>query len=216
MEGAILLSTLYKYNLCFLPGQKKKNFQEESYKSVLKKELNPRRWPVGINLRGVKMRKFLKEFGKDFELYIGSVFLSLTTVIVIMNVFTRYFLRFTFHWSEEIAVSCFVWTIFLGFASAYKTNDLIGVEFLLKMLPKKGRVVLEFFTSLIVTILSSVMLYFSCKYVLGSTKITAALEISYKYIYTSILIAFTLVTLYSIYFSVQSFKKIFSKENIEN
>ncbi len=162
------------------------------------------------------MSNFLKRLGKDFELYIGSLFLTATTVIVIMNVFTRYFLNFTFHWSEEIAVSAFVWTIFLGFASAYKNNDLIGVELLLKLLPKKGRTVLDFFTSLIITVLSGTMFYFSYKYVARSTKITAALEISYKYIYTSIVIAFALATIYSIYFSAKSFKKIFLKEHAED
>jgi TRAP-type C4-dicarboxylate transport system permease small subunit len=162
------------------------------------------------------MSNFLKKFGKDFELYLGSIFLSATTLIVIMNVFTRYFLRFTFHWSEEIAVSAFVWTIFLGFASAYKSKELIGVELILNLLPKKGRSVLEFFTSLIITVLSSAMFFFSFKYVVGSTKITAALEISYKYINTSIIISFALITLYSIYYAVQSFKKISSKENTES
>ena len=162
------------------------------------------------------MSNFLKRFAKDFELYVGSIFLSATTLIVIMNVFTRYFLRFTFHWSEEIAVGAFVWVIFLGFANAYKSKSLIGVEVLVKLLPRKGRNVLEFITSVIATILSGIMFYFSYKYVAGSTKITAALEMSYVYINGVIVISFFLITLYSIYFSIQSFKKIFSNENIEN
>jgi TRAP-type C4-dicarboxylate transport system permease small subunit len=162
------------------------------------------------------MSNFFKRFGKDFELYLGSIFLTATTIIVIMNVFTRYFLDFTFHWSEEIAVSAFVWTIFLGFASAYKNNELIGVEFLMKLLPKKGRIVLEFLTSLIITVLSFAMFYFSFVYVAGSTKITAALEISYKYVYASIVIAFALATVYSIYNAVKSFKKMISKDNAES
>ena len=133
-----------------------------------------------------------------------------------MNVFTRYFLRFTYHWAEEIAVGAFVWTIFLGFANAYKNNELLGVEILLKLLPKKGRAVLEFFTSLLLAVISGVMFYFSFKYVSGSTKIIAALDMSYKYIYTSIVIAFSLATIYSIIFSVRSFKKIFSYEDADN
>ncbi|ABR47187.1 Tripartite ATP-independent periplasmic transporter, DctQ component [Alkaliphilus metalliredigens QYMF] len=162
------------------------------------------------------MNNLLKRFGKDFELYVGSFFLSITSIIVIMNVFTRYFLRFTYNWAEEVAVGAFVWTIFLGFASSYRSKNLIGVEVLMKLLPKKGRTVVEFFTAMMVTILSSIMFYFSYKYVAGSTKITAALELSYSYIYISMIIAFALITLYSIYFLVQSFKKIFSDENVEN
>jgi TRAP-type C4-dicarboxylate transport system permease small subunit len=57
------------------------------------------------------------------------------------------------------------------------------------------------------------MFYFSFKYVSGSTKITAALEISYIWIYASIVISFALITIYSIYNSVRSFKKMFSEED---
>lgn len=159
------------------------------------------------------MNKLIKAFKKDFELYIGSVFLSITTVVVIMNVFTRYFLKFTYYWAEEVAVGAFVWTIFLGVANAYKTNHMIGVEVLVKLLPKTGRDILEFLTSIIVVILSGLMFYFSYKYVAGSTKITAALEISYSYINTVIVISFALITLYSIYFSIKSFKKVFFNES---
>lgn len=160
------------------------------------------------------MKNILKKFGADFELYLGSFFLSITTVIVIMNVFTRYFLKFTYTWAEEVAVAAFVWTIFLGFASAYKKKELIGVEVLVAVLPKKLRHLVEFITSLVVTILSGTMLNFSFKYVTGSTKITAALEVSYKYIYASIILAFALITLYSVYFSIKSFKKIFINTNV--
>jgi len=154
----------------------------------------------------------MKKFLKDFELYIGSVFLTITTVIVIMNVFTRYFLRFTFNWAEEIAVGAFVWAIFLGLASAYKTNELLGIEVVVNMLPKGARKVMNFLTSILLAAISGAMFYFSYKYVSGSTKITAALELSYKYIYASMVIAFGLTTIYSIYFLIQNFKKLFTDD----
>lgn len=159
------------------------------------------------------MKNFRKLLGKDYALYVGSVFLSITTVIVMMNVFTRYFLEFTFHWAEEIAVGSFVWVIFLGFASAFKSNSLIGVEALVKLLPAKGRYVVEMITHSITAILSAIMLFFSYKYVSGSTKITAALEISYKYIYVAIVIAFALITIYAIRFVVQHAMKLFFKKD---
>ncbi len=161
------------------------------------------------------MKKYLRKLGVNFELYLGAVFLSITSVIVIVNVFTRYFLNFTYHWAEEIAVGAFVWVIFLGFANAFKTRALIGVEVLTNLVPEKGRPVLVFITSLIVSILSGTMFYLSYLYVAGSTKITAALELSYKYIYVSMIFSFALITIYSIYFLVQSFRKIFLKKDVK-
>ena len=157
----------------------------------------------------------LKRIGRDFELYIGAVFLSITTVIIIMNVFTRYFLKFTYNWAEEIAVGAFIWVIFLGLANAYKTNHLVGVEAAMKLLPKKGRTILEFIVSIVVFILSSTMLFLSYKYVAGSTKITTALEVNYGYIYSAIIVSFALITIYSIYFAIGYFKKMFIDPDIE-
>jgi len=151
----------------------------------------------------------MKDFFKKFELYIGSVFIAVTVIVVIMNVFTRYVLKFTFFWAEELAVGCFVWTIFLGTAAAYKEKALIGVEALVVLLPKKARDVLAFFTYLLLLVLCSVMLYFSFTYVSSSSKITAALEVSYAYINTSIIISFALMTFYTLIFVVKSFKKAF-------
>lgn len=151
----------------------------------------------------------MNNFFKRFELYIGSVFLSITTIVVIMNVFTRYFLKFTYFWSEEIAVGCFVWTIFLGTAAAYKEKALIGVEAIVVLLPEKIRNAVEFFTFLLLTALSGIMMVFSFTYVTSSSKITAALEMSYGYINASIVLSFALMTIYSVMFAVESFKKAF-------
>ncbi|HCW73364.1 MAG TPA: C4-dicarboxylate ABC transporter [Clostridiaceae bacterium] len=161
------------------------------------------------------MKKNLRKFFVNFELYIGAVFLAVTTILVIINVFTRYFLSFTWNWSEEVAVAAFVWVIFLGFANAYKTKGLIGVEVLTDLVPDKFQPVIVMITSAVVTVLSSTMLVLSYKYFSNSTKITAALEFSYKYIYVSIVISFALITAYSIYFLVQSIRKVFTGKDIK-
>ncbi|WP_020610810.1 TRAP transporter small permease [Sediminispirochaeta bajacaliforniensis] len=158
----------------------------------------------------------MKNFLKKFELYLGSICIAVTVVIVIMNVFTRYCLSFTFFWAEEIAVGCFVWTIFLGTAAAYREKGLIGVEAIVTLLPAKVRDIVEVFTSILLLILSAIMFWFSFTYVSTSTKITAALEISYAYINVSIVISFGLMTIYSVFFVIQSFKKAFSSTQDES
>lgn len=153
----------------------------------------------------------MKELLKKFELYLGSIFISITTIVVIMNVFTRYFLKFTYFWAEEIAVGCFIWTIFLGTAAAYREKGLIGVEAIVVLLPNKIRKKVEFFTFILLLILNFLMFYFSLTYVLSSSKITAALEISYAYINMAIVLSFALMTVYSLIFVIESFKENFSK-----
>ena len=162
----------------------------------------------------------IKDFFKDFELNLGSIFISITVIVVIMNVFTRYALKFTYFWAEEIAVGCFVWTVFLGTAAAYRKKGLIGVEALVVLLPQKARKVVEFLVYILLTVLNGVMFYFAFQYVSGSTKITAALEISYSYINAAIVLSFGLMTIYSVKFVIESFKNIFKdtedKKELEN
>lgn len=145
----------------------------------------------------------MRDLLKKFELYLGSIFISVTVVVVIMNVFTRYFLKFTYFWAEEVAVGCFVWTIFLGTAAAYRERALIGVEAIVVLLPKKIRKIVEFITFLLLVIISGIMFYFSLTYVMGSSKITSALEISYSYINSGIVLSFALMTIYSVIFAAQ-------------
>lgn len=155
----------------------------------------------------------MRDFLKVFDLHVGSIFLSVTVVTVVMNVFTRYFLNFTYFWAEEIAVGCFVWTIFIGTAAAYKEKSLMGVEAIVKLLPKGIRDVVELLTNILLLVLNGIMFYFSYTYVTSSAKITAALEISYAYINAGIVLSFGLMTIYSAIFVVDSLKKVFSKKS---
>lgn len=165
-------------------------------------------------MRELIKNKKIKDFLDNFELYLGSIFISITVIVVIMNVFTRYVLKFTYFWAEEVAVGCFVWTIFLGTAAAYRKKGLIGVEAIIILLPPNIRKFVEFFTYILLTILSGVMFYLSFTYVITSTKITPALEISYKYINSGIVLSFGLMTFYSILFMIQDFKELRHKDKV--
>lgn len=148
----------------------------------------------------------MNNFLKKFELYLGSIFISVTVIVVIMNVFTRYFLKFTYFWAEEVSVGCFVWTIFLGTAAAYREKGLIGVEAIVVLLPRKVRDIVEVGTYILLTVISGAMFWLSFTYVSQSKKITSALELPYDYINYSIVLSFLLMTIYSALFAFESFK----------
>lgn len=139
-----------------------------------------------------------KDILDNLELYVGGCFITVTVVIVIMNVFTRYCLHFTFFWTEEIAVGCFVWTIFLGAAGAFRHNKLMGVDILMQVTKGVGRKIFALVDSLAIVIVTIWMFFTSYNYVASSTKITAALEISYRFITVAIVIAFALMSIYAL------------------
>lgn len=144
--------------------------------------------------------KKIKDF--EFEAILGSFTISVTVILVIINVFLRYFLGIQYSWVEEVSVGCFIWTVYLGGTAGYRKKGLIGVDVLTKILPLKGRRILRIITNTLLLILTSVMFYLSYKYTISSDKITSALEISYVYINSSLPIGFGLMTLYSVYFFI--------------
>ena len=140
-----------------------------------------------------------KDILSNFELYLGGLFISCTVIITIINVFKRYCLGFTFFWNQEVALIGFVWTIFLGAAGAFKHKMMMGVDFLLQVTHGRTRKVIRLAGSLFVLLIAATMLCLSSSYILKSRKVTPVLEISYKWLNLSIIIAFVLMTIYAAY-----------------
>ena len=111
------------------------------------------------------MKKF-KLFLKEAEAWLGTIFISITVSLVIINVFVRYFFSdLQFSWLEEIVVGCFTWTVFLGTVASYRKRELIGVEAVMLLLPKTLRKVARIIVDFIVIILLSTMTYLSATYI---------------------------------------------------
>ncbi|MBC2855208.1 TRAP transporter small permease [Cetobacterium sp. 2A] len=147
--------------------------------------------------------EFLKKIKEvEFEALIGSIAISITVILVIVNVFLRYFLGIQYSWIEEVSVGCFIWTVYLGATAGYRKKGLIGVDVLTKILPLKGRRILRVITNTLLLVLSASMFYLSYNYTASSDKITSALEVSYVYINSSLPVAFGLMTVYSVYFFI--------------
>ena len=146
------------------------------------------------------MNKKLNYFLENFETIVGSITISVTVVLVIVNVFLRYGLGIQFPWVEEVSVGCFIWSVFLGATAGYKTNSLIGVDILTQILPERMKKGLEIIVQGFLLTLSGTLFYLSFNYTMASNKITSALEVSYIYINSSLVIAFGLMTLYSALF----------------
>ncbi len=146
----------------------------------------------------------MKKILSNIELYIAMVTITITTVIVIVNVILRYIFSIQFIWLEEVSLGCFIWTVYLGAVAAYKENRLIGVDFLMQVLPHKFRVFIELIMSTMMVVVNIVLLNFSISYTMNSKKVTAALEVSYFYINIALVIAFFLMTIHSAYLLYKS------------
>ena len=155
----------------------------------------------------------LKERGKhilkNLDAYVAGALFAVTMVLVIMNVFMRYIINYVFAWSEELATSCFVYTVFIGAAWCLRTRQHVGVDLLVDRLPPKAREVVHLLTDIIILVLNSYITYLAVLFMRSSkAKTMPIMKISVNYLYAALLIGFGLMAIYSLAHCVEDVVKM--------
>lgn len=68
--------------------------------------------------------------------YFATVLLLSMVAIVFANVFCRFVLNASIAWSEEVARFIFIWIIFVGSLFAFITNDHLGLDLVVNVVPR--------------------------------------------------------------------------------
>ncbi|NMA22152.1 MAG: TRAP transporter small permease [Spirochaetales bacterium] len=153
------------------------------------------------------MRKMLKKMLKNPELVLASFFIIVTTTLVMVNVMLRYFFRTGLYWTEEVATTCFVWSVFIGSAAAYRNRAHVGVDIIVDLFSAVPRKIIRIIVDLILLFITGYITYISVIYIsLSYRKPTPVLGISSAYTSSSILISFTLMTIYGVYFLIKDIR----------
>ena len=77
----------------------------------------------------------MKGFARNFEEIISVILLTLMAILAFANVLTRYFIHYSFAFSEEIEVALLVWITMLGAAACFKRGLHLGFTFIAERLP---------------------------------------------------------------------------------
>jgi len=155
----------------------------------------------------------LKFILQNFEDLVASFFITVTTILVIINIVMRYIFNSGIVWSEEVATGCFVWSVFIGAVAVFKHRGHVGVYLVVKRLPVCLQKVVLTLMDIILVLLNGYMAYLSVLYIQTSyTKMTPVLGVSSAYISSSVLIAFIMMTVYSIKFV---YDDLFGKKEVE-
>ena len=153
------------------------------------------------------MSKTLSFILNNFEDLISAFFISVTTILVVINIVLRYIFNSGLVWSEEVATGCFVWSVFIGAVAVFKHRGHVGVDIIVKKMPQGVQKAVALITDIILVALNGYMSYLSILYISQSyTKMTPVLGISSVYISSSVLIAFVLMTIYSVKFVWQDLR----------
>lgn len=158
----------------------------------------------------------MKKILKNLDAYFAGALFAVTLIIVVVNVFTRYFLNFIIPWSEEVATSCFVYTTFVGAAWCLRTRQHVGVDLLVNKLPDKARKIVHLITDFIILLVNGYIFYLSIIYVYSARiKTMPILKISSVYLNSALILGFGLMTIYSFGRCIGDIKEIAKKEGNE-
>ena len=164
------------------------------------------------------MKERVKHILKNLDAYAAGALFAVTMTLVIMNVFTRYVLNFVIAWSEEVATSCFVYTVFIGAAWCLRTRQHVGVDLLVDRLPGKAREIVHLLTDMVILALNSYITYLAVLFMRSSkAKTMPIMKISVNYLYAALLIGFGLMAIYSLAHCVEDVIKMFrGREEVQS
>ena len=159
------------------------------------------------------MKDRLKHILKNLDAYFAGLMFAITLVIVVVNVFMRYFVGHILPWGEEVATSCFVYTTFIGAAWCLRTHQHVGVDLVVDRMPAGVRKAVQLLTDLVIVVLNSYITYLSVQFIISSKmKTMPILKISSIYLNSSLFIGFGLMAIYSLVNLILDARKMLKKE----
>lgn len=111
---------------------------------------------------------------------------ALFTILVGVQVVSRYVFNNSITWSEQAARYMFVWLVMLGLPILYRHGEHVGFTMLTEALPRKGQLVLEVITHILVLVFAVLWAKLAIEYCaqLGDKKMVG-LGLPQVYVYSS-------------------------------
>jgi TRAP-type C4-dicarboxylate transport system permease small subunit len=145
-------------------------------------------------------------FIKNLEEIFASLAISVTVLMVIINVILRYVFGFVVPWSEELSVICFIWATYFGISSCYKHKLHMGVDVIITLLPEHAKRIFRLVIFTFLLVLNLVLAYLSFDYTMLSTKVTPVMGMSYFTINGVLVVCFSLMAIHTLVFIKDEYK----------
>lgn len=162
------------------------------------------------------MKQRLKWVICNLEEILSSAALAITLIFTTANVLLRYILKMSIPGYSDISVFCFAWAVFLGMSACYKRGMHYGVDFLMVILPVKGKKALRILIDAVVLGGCIVALCLSFKLfwatLAGTGRVSSYLGLSYGYMYLSGVLGFFFMVVHSVRFLIHDIRKLKSEE----
>ncbi|MFG6147737.1 TRAP transporter small permease [Halobacillus sp. B23F22_1] len=127
-----------------------------------------------------------------------TVLLFMALVIVVLIQITGRYTTFSFVWTEELSRFLFIYAIAVSAPLAMEKREYVRVDFLLEVLSSKIMKYVDSFIYLLVGAFSAFLIYYAYEFaLLGENKSSATMAVEMFYINLSMVLTFSLLTIYS-------------------
>lgn len=144
------------------------------------------------------MKKIVSWLNDSLEEFLMVVSLILMTVIMGIQVFSRYVLGAAPSWSEELTRYLFVWAGFISVSYCTKRCVSIKIEQFVSMFPRRGKAMFKLVNHTIELTFFFYLIPFAVKYLMSaveSGQVSPACHIPMYYIQAAPLVSFILVAI---------------------
>ena len=107
------------------------------------------------------MPERLRWFISHLEEALCAVLFAIMSVVTCANIFSRYLLKYSFAFTEELVVSFFVWLTLLGTAIAFREHSHLGFSFIIDRLPVRVQKMFLWLSAGLGAALFTFLIYFS-------------------------------------------------------
>ena len=107
----------------------------------------------------MKNESLAKKLLNHFEVYAGAGIFIIMTILLFVQVVTRYCFGHAVTWAEEVATILFVWMVYLGVAAAVLSRKHLKIDAFVEMLPFKAKKTLLIISNVIFLALSLYIIF---------------------------------------------------------
>jgi TRAP-type C4-dicarboxylate transport system permease small subunit len=131
------------------------------------------------------MRAALLRHLVRFEDEIAGLLMMAVTLVLALQVLTRYVFNDPLAWTEEVSRHLFVWMVFFGASGALRERSHVAIELVVVRLPRQAQLAAALLCNLLVLFFLGNLLYWGVKAVDRMwTLPTATLELPVGLVYT--------------------------------
>jgi TRAP-type transport system small permease protein len=132
-------------------------------------------------------------------------------VVVVIQVFSRFFLEITPHWTEEAARMLFVYSVAFGTGTGISNGDFIRLNVIGKYLTPASERLLQLLTDIVIIAFSLIIIIHGFSFVrLGMDETSPALQVSMGFVFFSMVImglAIFIFTIEALFFPVKGINR---------